>query len=214
MLFVGENGKRPRVIVFTSANAADGKTTVASNLAIAAAEIRCKVLVIDADLRRPRMHKIFEVPNDLGLSDLLQGELDDALVARAVQQTAIPDLHVLPAGTPTQAAAHLLYSPNFAVLIARLREKYDMICIDTPPMLQMTDARVAGRAADAVILVARAGKTTRDALNAAKERLLEDRLSILGTVLNDWNPKLAPGGYYGNYHGYNYGLYQDKSQNN
>jgi Mrp family chromosome partitioning ATPase len=74
-----------------------------------------------------------------------------------------------------------------------------MILIDTPPMLQMTDARVAGRLADAVVLVARAGQTTRDALLAIKERFLEDRIRILGTVLNDWDPKRAPSGYYGRY---------------
>jgi Mrp family chromosome partitioning ATPase len=74
-----------------------------------------------------------------------------------------------------------------------------MILIDTPPMLQMTDARIAGRFADAVVLVARAGETTRDAMLAAKERLNEDGIRILGTVLNDWNPKKSPGGYYGRY---------------
>jgi len=74
-----------------------------------------------------------------------------------------------------------------------------MILIDTPPMLQMTDARVAARMADAVILVARSSLTTRDVLLAAKDRLREDRIPILGAILNDWDPKQSPGGYYGYY---------------
>ena len=212
ILFVGENGSRPRVLVFTSAHPSDGKTTAVSNLAIATAEIRRKVLVIDADLRRPRMHDIFGLPNERGLSDILREELSDESVAGLIQDSGIPNLHVLTAGKATHAAAHLLYSRNFAPLLARFKKEYDMIFIDTPPMLQMTDARVAGRLADAVILVARSGVTTRDAILAAKQRLEEDCIRVLGTVLNDWDPKKAPGGYYGQYQSsYYYGKYSDKS---
>lgn len=207
ILFVGENGSRPRILVITSAHPSDGKTTVVSNLAIATAEIRRKVLVIDADLRRPRMHAVFEVPNDQGLSDLLRKDLPEDQEAGLIQRTKIPDLHVLPAGPATHAASHLLYSPKFAQLLARLKNEYDMILIDTPPMLPMTDARVVGRLADAVILVARSGKTTRDAILAAKERLAEDSIRVLGTVLNDWDPKKSPGGYYGQYRYKYYGKY-------
>jgi succinoglycan biosynthesis transport protein ExoP len=206
ILFMGENGSRPRVLVITSASPEDGKTTVVSNIALATAEIRRKVLVIDADLRSPRMHGIYDVPNSRGLTDILREEMSDESLAGLVHQTCVPGLHVLPAGPPTQAAAHLLYSPNFAALLARFRREYDMILIDAPPMLQMTDARVAGRLADGVVLVSRAGKTTRDALLACRDRFLEDRIRVLGTILNDWNPKKAPRGYYGyggNYKSYN-----------
>ena len=208
IFFAGENGSRPRVLVFTSAHASDGKTTVVSNIAIATAEIRRKVLVIDADLRRPRMHDIFGVPNDRGLSDILREELSPENVAGLIKTTAIPNLHVLPAGKATHSAAHLLYSLNLAPLLATFKREYDMVLIDTPPMLQMTDARVAGRLADAVILVARAGNTTRDAVLAAKERLDEDCIRILGTVLNDWDPKQSRGGYYGQYENAYYGKHQ------
>ena len=211
ILFVGENGTRPRVLVFTSAHPSDGKTTAVSNLAIATAEIRRKVLVIDADLRRPRMHDIFGLSNERGLSDILREELSEENVAGLIQESGIPNLHVLTAGKATHAAAHLLYSRNFEPLLARFKREYDMILIDTPPMLQMTDARVVGRLADAVVLVARAGTTTRDAILAAKERLEEDCIRVLGTVLNDWDPKKSPGGYYGQYQsGYYYGKYSAK----
>jgi capsular exopolysaccharide synthesis family protein len=172
---------------------------VVSNLAIAMAEIRRKVLVIDADLRRPRMHTIFGVPNEHGLSDILREEFLAESISGLILETGIPNLRILPAGGSTYAAAHLLYSRNFAPLLEMLKREYDMILVDTPPMLQMTDARVAGRLADAVILVARAGKTTRDAILAAKERLRGDCIPVLGTVLNDWDPRKAPGSYYAKY---------------
>jgi succinoglycan biosynthesis transport protein ExoP len=204
MLFVSDEADRPKVLVFTSANAADGKTTVVSNLAIAAAEIRMKVLVIDADLRRPRMHDVFNVSNDQGLVDILTGEVTENGLSLLIQETGIKNLYLLPAGPPTQAAAHLLYSPMWESLLDGLREEYDMIFVDTPPMLQMTDARVAARMADAVVLVARSNVTTRDVIMAAKDRLTEDRIPILGAILNDWNPKHSPGGYYGYYKSHYY----------
>jgi succinoglycan biosynthesis transport protein ExoP len=197
LLFVGENGSRPRVLVVTSANPGEGKTSVVSNLALATAEIRRKVLIIDADLRSPRIQDIFSVPDRRGLSDILREDLSQENLAGLIHETCVPNLHVLPAGPPTEAAAHLLYSPNLAALIARFRNEYDMILIDAPPMLHMTDARVAGRLADGVVLVSRAGKTTRDALLAARDRFLEDRIRVLGAVLNDWNPKRTLHGYYG-----------------
>jgi len=207
ILFVGENGSRPRVLVFTSAHPSDGKTTITSNLAIAAAEIHRKVLVIDADLRKPRIHQIFDVPNDRGLSDLLRQDLLEEDAAGFIQATGIPHLHVLTAGPATNVTAHLLYSARFGPLLAQCKSEYDMILIDTPPMLSMADARVAGRLADAVVLVARSGRTTRDAILAAKERLSEDSIRVLGTVLNGWDPRKTTGGYYGQYGYQSYGKY-------
>jgi len=212
ILFVGDNGSRPRVLVFTSPHPSDGKTTVTSNLAIATAEIRRKVLVVDADLRRPRMHQIFGLPNDRGLADLLRDDLPQENAAGLIQATHIPHLHVLPAGESTQASAHLLNSLRFPQLLAQWRNEYDMILIDTPPMLPMADARVAGKLADAVVLVARSGKTTRDALLAAKERLTEDCIRVLGTILNDWDPQKTPGGYYGHYEYTSYEKYSRHSR--
>jgi succinoglycan biosynthesis transport protein ExoP len=200
ILFVGENGTRPRVLVLTSGEPSDGKTTVVSNLAIAMAEIGRRTLIIDADLRRPRMHTLFDVSNDRGLSDVLEEHhFSEEMLTELVQPTKIAGLSVLPAGPSTHAAANLLHSPNLRLLLSKLRNEYDMIMIDTPPMLQMTDARVVGRLADGVILVVRAGRTTRDAVVAATQRFIEDRVRVLGTVLNDWDPKISSNGYYGYY---------------
>jgi len=90
-------------------------------------------------------------------------------------------------------------------LLKRLRSEFETILIDTPPMLQIPDARVMGRIADTVILIVRSGKTSRDAVLAATRRFSEDGTRILGTILNDWNPKTSPDGYYGYHNGY-YGL--------
>lgn len=198
ILFLGENGTRPKVLVLTSGNPGDGKTTAVSNLAIAAAEIRRKVLIIDADLRRPRLHELFGIPNERGLSSLLRSdalELDD--LDEIVQPTSIPNVYVLTGGPPTPAAAHLLYSPGLPELLAKIRREYDMVFIDTPPSLHLTDARVLGRLADGVVFVARIGQTTKDVAIALSQRFGEDRTRVLGTILNDWDPNHSPKGYYG-----------------
>jgi succinoglycan biosynthesis transport protein ExoP len=192
ILTMGENGSRPQVLVIASGNPAEGKTTTVTNIAIAASEIRLKVLVVDADLRRPRVHHLFNLSNERGLVDCLQDEMTEEALGLVVRSSTVPNLDVLTSGTETTAAAQLLHSPNFAALIKRFRAEYDMILIDTPPMLQMTDARIVSRQADGVILVARAGRTARETLLAAKERFHEDRIPVLGSILNDWDPKRSP----------------------
>ncbi len=205
ILFSGENGSRPKVLVMTSPGPSEGKTTVASNLAIAMAEIGQRVLLLDADLRKPRVHGIFQIDNDAGLSTLLrQSDLTGEAADACIHQTIIPNLWVMPSGPATSAAANLLFSKNMHALLTRFRKEYDLVLLDTPPMLQMPDARVVGRQADAVILVIRANHTTRDAALAATQRFSEDQTKLLGTILNDWNPRQAPNGYYGYYRGYYY----------
>jgi capsular exopolysaccharide synthesis family protein len=202
ILFSGENGTRPRVLVVTSASPMEGKTTVTSNLGIAFAKINRRVLIIDGDLRKPRMHDVFSVDNQYGLITLLKyGPVKPEVLDTVLRQTSIPELFVLPSGLATQNTANLLYSEKLPELLAQFKKEFDMVIIDTPPMLQMPDARVLGRLADAVILVTRAGQTTRDAAMAASQRFEEDGTRVLGTILNDWNPKSSPGGYYGHYQG-------------
>ena len=97
-------------------------------------------------------------------------------------------------------------------LLKHLKQQFDLIVIDTPPMLQIPDARVVGRLADSVIMVIRANKTTRTAVMAACQRFSEDGTKILGTILNDWNPKTAPDGYYGYYNYRNYQYYKPENK--
>lgn len=210
ILFSGQNGNRPRVLVVTSASPAEGKSTVVSNLGIAIAEVNHKTLLIDADLRKPRQHEIFGLRNEKGLSELLRSrEPIAALLENGfIQATAIPELYVLTSGAATPAATSLLYSNRMPELIDLLRTEFESILIDTPPMLQIPDARVLGRMVDRVVLVARAGKTTRTAAIAARQRFAEDGTRLLGTILNDWNPRHSPNGYYGSYQTNYYGGYR------
>jgi succinoglycan biosynthesis transport protein ExoP len=202
ILFSTQSGDRPRVLVMSSAGPSEGKSTISSNLAIAIAEVGQKVLLIDADIRRPRQHEVFGLPNTRGLSDLLREKRDETPAVKAEQQTGMPGLSVLTAGTAGSAATTLFYSSRMPEILNHYRKEYDTVVVDTPPMLQIPDARVLGRMADSVILVLRAGKTTRDAATAARQRFAEDGTKVLGTILNDWNPKSSPNGYYGYYNGY------------
>jgi polysaccharide biosynthesis transport protein len=205
ILFTANNGDRPRVLVLTSPSPVEGKTTVASNLAIALAEINYKVVILDADLRKPRMHDLFGLENSAGLSDYLAATETGTLEP---QKTEVPNLSVITSGPASHGATNLLYSPRMTALMARLRKEYDMVIVDTPPMLQMPDSRVLGRLADGVILVMRAHQTSRDAAQAAAQRFREDGTAVLGSILNDWNPKSSPKGYYGYYKGYYGGYYK------
>jgi capsular exopolysaccharide synthesis family protein len=197
ILSAGQNGNRPRVVVFTSPGPEEGKTTVVSNLGIALAEINRRVLLVDGDLRRPQIHRVFDVPNSWGLADLLREKnpLAESPLEALARPTQIPDLYVLPSGPGAVSISNLLYSPRLPELLERLRREFDTVLIDSPPMLQIADARILGKCADAAILVLRAGQTTRDAAIAAKQRFGEDGIPLLGTILNDWKPA-ATGKYY------------------
>ncbi|MBZ5586325.1 MAG: polysaccharide biosynthesis tyrosine autokinase [Acidobacteriia bacterium] len=196
ILYAGENGSRPRVIALTSASPREGKTTVASNLALALAEIGRRVLLIDGDLRKPRLHEIFKVPNAWGLSDLLNGTKPPEGSEAMVAGTGCRDLYVLPAGSVASSISNLLHSPRALELLQRMRQEFDMVIIDTPPMLHLPDARVLGRLADGVILVVRSARTTKETAAAAGQRLAEDGTRVLGTVLNEWDPRKTRHGRY------------------
>lgn len=202
ILHSAENGTAPRVIMVSSAIRAEGKTTIVSNLGIALAEINHKVLLIDGDMRKPRLNEVFNLPNDWGLSDLLREKsaLRDCPLEALVKPTEMPELSILTSGPGTNSISNLLYSHRMLELLQRLRSEFDIILIDTPPMLDISDARILGRLVDAAILVFRAGSTSRDAALAAKRRLTDDGIPVLGTILNAWDVKTGP--YYG------YGAYE------
>jgi capsular exopolysaccharide synthesis family protein len=190
ILLSGQNGDRPRIIVLSSPNPSEGKSTIVSNLGIALAEIDQKVLLIDADMRKPRLHQIFDVPNSWGLSDLLRerNPIVDCPPEALARETEIRGLYLLPSGPGTVSISNLLYSTRLVELLDRLRNEFDTVLIDTPAMLLLPDARVLAQAADAVVLVVRAGFTTRASASAARQRFTEDGARVLGAILNHWNP--------------------------
>jgi capsular exopolysaccharide synthesis family protein len=184
------------VVVLTSVGPMDGKTTAATNLAVAVSEARRRVLLIDADWMKPRIDTLFTLANDFGLTGLLASPaaLDPAIFDRAVQHSQFAGLDVLTSGPGGERSAELLHSPRLPELLALARARYGFVLIDTPPMLQIPNARLLGKLSDGVILVARAGRTSREALQSAASQLREDGARILGSVLNGWNPR-GLGGY-------------------
>jgi polysaccharide biosynthesis transport protein len=180
-----------RSLVVTSLDMMEGKTTIVSHLGIASAQQKRGVLLIDADLRRPRLHQRFNLPNRAGLTNLLQAPepfelLNNPSPEAFVQPTHIPHLWVLPSGPTEAAAADLLYSSHLDALLRYFEERFDLILIDAPPMSLYSDARILGRAADGVVMVVRANTKSREELRAAYQKLLQDQIHVVGTILNDW----------------------------
>ncbi|HKW89267.1 MAG TPA: polysaccharide biosynthesis tyrosine autokinase [Candidatus Acidoferrales bacterium] len=204
ILLPNQNGEGPQVVVLTSPCLGDGKTTVACNLSIAIAEIGRRVLLIDGDLRRPRLQKVFGLSNDWGLCDVLcsDSQLDTIPIAHLILESEVRGLSLLPGGSCGLTPTNLFYSRRMSSLLSRVRREFDMILIDAPPMIHLADARVLGRLADGVILVVRAGQTTAESARFAIRRFAEDGTHVLGTVLNSWDPRTTSRYGYGGYGSY------------
>ncbi len=203
LLFTAD-GEKCRLVTVTSPNPQDGKSTVAANLAMALAEMGRQVLLVDADLRKPKQHVLFGLENTWGLADLLEDETAVSAYPREAffRATEIRNLYVLPSGPPMKNVGAAVHSDRFAALLERFRAEFDYVFVDTPPVLLVSDARVTGQRSDGVILVLRAGETKQaDALQVVR-RLKEDGTRILGTVLNQWTPSGAGRSYYKKYYDY------------
>lgn len=189
----------PRHVVITSCEPLDGKSTVATNLAIALTQIGRRVVMVDADLRRPRLHKVLSLSNDVGLSSVLSGNADAADV---LQDTIVPNLVAITSGPVPPNPSELLASPALDGLIKSLEElgPFDHVFFDSPPLLQMADAVLLADRMEATIVVAREGSTVNTALASGVRRLRQSRARILGAVLNAVVERF--GGYY--YYRYKY----------
>ena len=193
-----------RVLVVASVDMMEGKTTVLTNLGVVAAEQRQRVLLIDADLRRPRLHQIFDVPNDRGLTDLLlrthaPGAADHLPLESFVRPTATAGLSVLPSGPVDETSTTLLRSSDFQAFLQPCRRDFDLILIDTPPLMLYADARILGRLSDGVVMIVRANTRSSEELTAVCERLRQDQIPVLGTILNDWRMDSDQARAYGRY---------------
>ena len=181
-LLLSNLGAPPKVIMVTSALPQEGKSTTSINCAVVLAQKGVRVLLIDADLRRPSIHKTLGMGPRSGLSNVLTGS---ATLEQAITRPPIlPNLHVLPAGTPPPNPAELLASTNMRDVLLELREKYDHIVLDTPPTLSVTDAVVLSPRADAIVLVIRSGHTTKQALRRSRDILMQVNAKVSGVLLN------------------------------
>jgi receptor protein-tyrosine kinase len=168
----------------------EGKTTIVSNLGIALAAISHKVLVIDADMRRPRLHKIFDEPNSWGLSDVLREKnaIDELPLDVLAKKTSVPHLYLLPSGAATDNIFGLLCSGRMSRLLPLFRQEFDYVLVDAPPCLEFADARIIARNAEDLLLVVRANSTGRQTVQTAVERLRFDSIPVMGVILNRWEP--------------------------
>jgi succinoglycan biosynthesis transport protein ExoP len=190
IMAAAREGDHPRVIVVTSSRPMEGKTTVVSNLGIALTEISDRVLLIDGDMRRPRLHKVLGQANSWGLSDLLREKnaIEDLPLDVLVKKTDVPHLYLLPSGVCSENIFGLLCSSRMARLLPRFREEFDYVIVDAPPCLEFADARIMARYAEKLLLVVRANYTDVRTAQAAVQRLLLDGISVMGVILNRWDP--------------------------
>ena len=197
------NGVSPRVILVTSPRPKAGKTTTVANLGISLAEIGRRVLLIDGDLRRPRLGKLFGLQFATGLSDALLAEDDGSITLDSVvRPSTVPGLYVLPGGSEPANISKLLHSAHLDSLIELARSQYDFVLIDSPPMMGMADARLLSRNADGVVLISRAGETSPEQLGEAKERLADDGTPVIGTILNGCDLRIEDPSYVNHYNSY------------
>jgi len=188
--------KEVQLVVVTSPGPRDGKTTAAISLAITMAQAGARVLLIDTDLRKPRIHKSFGLKGDKGISTAIMGE---SKVKDLVNRSEVPNLDILPCGPIPPNPAELLHTDRFRQILAEVRGSYDKVILDSPPTAPVTDPAVIGSATDGVLLVLRAGHTTREAALHARRHLTDAGARILGMVVNQTDRK---GGRYG--YGYSY----------
>ena len=200
-IYFGVPDSSAKKMLVTSPAPGDGKTTSASNIAIAMAMAGQRTLILDCDFRRPTQHKVFETKHETGLSSVIVGKSD---LHAAIQPTATKDLFVLPCGPVPPNPSELLNSQAFSDILDKLAAEFDHVIIDSPPVMAVADARILAASADLTILVLRAEKSTRKASEHALESLVGVGANVLGVVVNDVPRGKHGHGYYGAYGYYSY----------
>jgi len=196
-ILLGNFDRHYRSLLVTSAAPGDGKTTTAANLAAAHAEQGKRTLLIDGDMRRPSVHRNFNLPSVVGLSNVLLGEVSwrEALV----QTAALPHLYILPAGPPSRRASDLV-GRGLAELLEEAAAEYDLVILDAPPLLGFAEPLQMATAVDGVLVVARAGRTSRKAVASVLATLTRLRAKVVGLVLNEVHKELSDSYYYYGYY--------------
>ncbi|OMF32592.1 capsular biosynthesis protein [Paenibacillus sp. FSL H8-0548] len=190
-----------QVIMVSSAGPGEGKSTTITNLAVTFAQSEKKVVLIDADLRKPTAHHTFSISNRYGLSSVVSQQCS---LEESIQLTNVPNLDVVTSGPIPPNPAEMMNSKRMTLILERLRQLYDIVLIDTPPLLAVTDAQIVAAKSDGVLLVVDQGKVKRDIASKAVKSLESVNAHILGVVLNNVKRKANEEAYY-----YYYGV-QDK----
>lgn len=201
LLFMSPDKPFRRMLV-TSSGPQEGKSTTVINLAIAMAQSGSKVLIVDTDMRRPRLHKAFGVPNDVGVSSLVVGE---GRIEDAIKTTDVPGVYVLPCGPVPPNPAELQHTRAFSELLEELSRRFDKVILDSPPVGAVADAVVLATQVDGVVVVLKAGQTNADVALRTVRTLRDVKANIYGGILNDVNLKHSKYGDY--YYGYAYKYY-------
>lgn len=195
--FTGVDSKTKKIMI-TSSGPREGKSTTVANLAVSISQSGKSVLVIDADMRNPTQHKLFGLSNAEGLSSSL---VQDQGFLTYIRETAIPGVSVLAGGPIPPNPAELVGSKRMKSLIEEVSAQFDVVLIDTPPIIAVTDAAIIAQEVDGVILVLAAGEVNKDFAQRAKEQLDKVGAKILGAVLNKADMKTSEYYYYYYYHG-------------
>jgi len=189
-------GHAPKTLLITSSLPAEGKTTTATNTAISLAQTGAKVLIIDADMRRPRLHSIFGIDNGAGLSSLLASEMSDHDVTAAIRQDEKTKLFLMTSGPIPPNPAELIGSDQMGTLLDLLQQRFTHVVIDSPPIASFTDGVLLASKVDGVILVVHAGHSSRQVVRRSRQLLLEIGARVFGVVLNNVNLNTKENYYY------------------
>jgi non-specific protein-tyrosine kinase len=192
----------------TSAVPQEGKTTISSNLAVVLAQGDKKAVLIDADLRRPQVQQKFGLPNRVGLTNLFVRQMDT--LSGVLQPSELPQLSIITSGSLPPNPAELLTSQKMTQILDRLNQEFDMIVVDTPPVLTVTDAAAMAAKMDGVILVVKPGTTKLSALAQTIGQLNAVNAQVLGVVLNNVKPSSRKYGYYYSHYYSKYSNYYGK----
>ncbi len=189
-------GHAPKSLLITSSLPSEGKTTTATNTAISLAQTGAKVLIIDADMRRPRLHSVFNIENGEGLSTLLSNELTEKEILAVIKQDEGTKLHLLTSGPIPPNPAELIGSEQMANLLKLLSANFTHVVVDSPPVTSFTDGVLIASMVDGVILVVHAGKSSRQVVRRARQLLQDVGAKIFGVVLNNVNLRSQDNYYY------------------
>ena len=198
-ILLSSSGNPPKTIAVSSPNPGEGKTTTVMNTAIVLSQTGARVIIIDADMRKPRIHKVFGKENGVGLSSFLSGNVD---LEAVIQESKLPDLYYIPSGPIPPNPSELLGSVLFKKMIEGLESRFHYLIIDSPPLLAFSDSVIISTNVDGVVMVVIGGKTPRETLKRSKEVLLQVDARILGVVINRARIRGSEYGSY--YHRYYY----------